>query len=56
LFRALKEHLAVTEQSEDGGYIAIRISEGVADIAYLDSAVVAKAVFSRVYKLFCVNS
>jgi hypothetical protein len=44
LSRALKEHFAVAEQPSDGNYIVIPVSDGVADVADLDPAVVAKAV------------
>lgn len=46
LLRALKEHLAIAEQDEDGDYIAIKVTEGVAEVAGIDPSVVAQAVIS----------
>ncbi|WP_261392529.1 DUF4263 domain-containing protein [Priestia flexa] len=50
LLRALKEHLAVAEKDGDGDYIAIKVTEGVADVAGIDPSVVAKAVISMLNK------
>ena len=44
LLEALKKHLAVSAQTDDGEYIAIRVSTGTADVASLDPAMVTSAV------------
>jgi hypothetical protein len=46
LLEALRKHFAVSEQGEDGSYIAIRVSKGggVPSVAGMDSALVAQAV------------
>jgi hypothetical protein len=44
LLRALKQHVAVSAHTDDGDYIAIRVSNGTADVAALDPSVVASAV------------
>lgn len=44
LLRELKVRFAISEEDSDGEYIAIRVSDGVADVAHLDSEVVAQAV------------
>lgn len=50
LLRALKEHFAVGEFADDGDYIAIRVANGVADVAELAPNVVADAVVSILSK------
>ena len=44
LLAALKAHLAVAAENEDGDYIALRISGGIAQIGDHDPSVVAKAL------------
>jgi len=44
LLEALRQHLAVSIQNQNGAYIAIRVSDGVADVGALDPSVVAQAV------------
>lgn len=44
LLRALKEHLAVSEQDEDGDYLVVRVDQGTADFGDLDPAAVASAI------------
>jgi hypothetical protein len=50
LLKALKEHFAVGEFNETGDYIAIRVANGVADVADIDPRVVADAVASLLSK------
>lgn len=44
LLKALKDHLAVAEQADDGSYLLLRVSEGTADIGQHDPQMVAKAL------------
>lgn len=44
LLEALRQHLAVSGQGEDGNYIAIKVSNGTADVAGMDPGLVAQAV------------
>lgn len=44
LLTALKSHLAVAEQDDDGSYLLLRVSEGTADIGRHDPQMVAKAL------------
>jgi len=44
LLKALKDHLAVAEQSDDGSYLLLKVSEGTADIGVHDPQMVAKAL------------
>lgn len=44
LLDSLKQHPAVSTHDKDGDYIAIRVSEGVADVAGMDPSLVAQAV------------
>lgn len=50
LLQALNQYLAVAEHEQDGSYIAIKLSDGVADVAGIDPSVVAKAVISMLNK------
>lgn len=44
LLEALRQHLVVSEHNEDGSYVAIKVSNGVANVAGMDPALVAQAV------------
>jgi len=44
LLKALREHLAVAEESDDGAYLLLRVSEGTADIGDHDPSLVASAL------------
>ncbi|MFC1319554.1 MAG: DUF4263 domain-containing protein [gamma proteobacterium symbiont of Ctena orbiculata] len=44
LLSALKDHLAVADQENDGSYLLLRVSEGTADIGQHDPQMVAKAL------------
>ena len=44
LLEALRQHLVVSEHGDDGSYIAIKVSNGVANVAGMDPALVAQAV------------
>lgn len=44
LLKALKDHLAVANQEDDGSYLLLRVSEGTADIGQHDPQMVAKAL------------
>ncbi len=44
LLKALRDHLAVAEQDDDGAYLLLRVSEGTADIGEHDPQMVAKAL------------
>lgn len=50
LLRVLKEHFAISEHDDDGDFIAIRVSDGRANIGNIDSAIVAKAVIGILNK------
>ena len=44
LLRALKEHLVVSEEDEDGDYILIKVNEGTASLGAHDPSAVASAL------------
>lgn len=44
LLRALRDHLAVAEQDDDGAYLLLRVSEGTADLGEHDPQMVASAL------------
>ena len=44
LLRSLREHLAVAEETEDGSYLVIGITEGIADLGSHDPAIAAGAL------------
>lgn len=50
LLKALNAHLAVADHEGDGGYIAIKMVDGVADVGHADPELVAKAVISVLEK------
>ncbi len=50
LFEALKDHLAVAEENEDGNFLLIRISEGTAQLRGQDPAKVASALMKVLSK------
>lgn len=44
LLKALREHLAVASESEDGNYLLLKVSDGTADLGHHDPALVANAL------------